>query len=268
MQIRRNNGVFPAQREDEAEKASREAFDQMNRALGAIMSRIERLEKRPAPSAPPQERKTVQQPLPIHEPKVDLSGLPDPVVDKDGFVAGLAKKLQTEMSTFVATVKDQQNAGAAAAQEAGRVNAKVDKLWKRWTKEHPEFAKAGRLIQAEAAAMVQEGLAEGKTLDDVMFADEDGFMTDLATRVTGVMKEMGVAPIKPKSKAEEAEGVDQGLKAFEDQWKVPAGAKEDDPNLAAGDIGSVTPKRAPKGDDKVIPLTEQMKMIQKEMGIG
>lgn len=264
--------VFPAQRDDDDEtvKVSQAAWNQMQQTLGGLNEKLTRLERKAARAPAPVTSEPAKTKIALHEPKVDLTGLPDPVTDKEGFLKAASQRLQTQLDTLAATIKgqkeDEQKDQHAAAVQANKVN----KLWNRWQKEHPEFAKAGKVVQAEASAMVQEGLAQGMGLDAVMFADEDGFLDDLAERVGAELKEMGVEVEKPgKDPAETAGEVDKGLAEFEGMFKVKdeEGAAARARDLAAGDAGSLTPRKGAKTVDKPEPLTDQLRKVQEHMGL-
>lgn len=266
--------VFPAQREDDDEtvKVSRAAWDEMQRALGGLNEKLTKLERKTGrPAAVP----TVELAKPrinLHEPKLDLAGLPDPVTDRDGFLKGASQRLQTQLDTFVATVKGQKEDEQVSARQFATQSAKVNKLWAKWQKSHPEFAKAGKVVQAEAAAMVQEGVDQGLGLDAIMFADEDGFLDDLAERVGQELTSMGVNTHAPAGDpADAAARVDDGLAQFSGMFKPKEDTAGDGDararDLAAGDTGGLAPRKRTKDDDKPMPLTEQLKLAQEHMGL-
>lgn len=267
--------VFPAQREDDDEtvKVSREAWDQMQRALGGMTEKLNKLERKSNRPVVVQAAEPAHTKITPHEPKVDMAGLPDPVTDRDGFLAGVSKRLQTQLDTMSATIKGQQEDDAKSARAASAASARVNKLWEKWQKSHKQFAKFTKVVEAEARAMVQEGLAQGMDLDAVMFADEDGFMDDLAERVGKSLEDMGVKlPAEDaRDPNEVASDVDAGLAQFADQFK----GKDDDDSrqrardLPAGDAGSLTPrKKGSAAEDKPMPLTDQLKQAQEHMGIA
>jgi len=271
MSMFKRKSVFPAQREDEDEgsvKISQDAWNQMQQALGGLAESVKRLErKRPQPVVG--QSPTARAEIALHEPKLDLAGLPDPVSDKDGFIREASKRLQTQLDTFAATIKGQEQDKAATARQAGAIQARVNGLWKKWQKKYSKFGKADKLVELEATKMVQEGLAAGMSVDDVMFADEEGFLDDLAERVGGELQAMGVN-VEDRDPREVAEEVDQGLQKFSNMFKsdeMPDDADDRAASLREGDMGSITPKKRGKEADKPIPMTDQLRMAQEEMGI-
>lgn len=139
---------------------------------------------------------TQQQPQPdVPALDVDLSGLPDPSQDPEGYTKALRDRMNKAISTNVqATInremstRDQRAAQQRAAQE------RYDRLWAKFNATNPELADATDIVEIVGRAAVNDMINRGLDVDRAIFADEDGFIKDVAGRAKQRLAALGWKP--------------------------------------------------------------------------
>lgn len=112
-------------------------------------------------------------PTQIEAPKLDLAGLPDPVVDKDAYAAEIARRtiaFQNDMATF-----NQKRADAAKPQQLGDPDA----LWEDFTEQFPDYTDNEDRIRFATSQVVGRLAKRGIDVQKLMYGQPDRFFKEI-----------------------------------------------------------------------------------------
>jgi len=135
--------------------------------------------------------------------QVDLSGLPDPVADFEGYQKALSERISGAIQTGVKTGIERHSSALTAEQEAKQ---KVDALFTDFSKLNPEYGKNADRVAFAAEKAVREAQARGLDGQKYIFGARDQFFKDVQAHYDSVFGK----PTAPQEEDEGDEGDDTG----------------------------------------------------------
>lgn len=112
---------------------------------------------------------------------VDIKGLPDPVMDSEGFNRALLERLDQEVERRFAK-RDER-----ASQQTSQAT-KAEKLWKQFEKKYPKYAKNRDITEFAASRVVRDLTEEGEDAEAFIEEDRDGFFERIISKVDSSFK--------------------------------------------------------------------------------
>lgn len=199
---------------------------------------------------------------------LDLTGLPDPATDPEGFQKKLAKRIKKSLKTGLEAVRSSQpNPGveAAMAQRA----AFYEGIWDEFKGAHPQLARFEGELSAVTAQEVAKLAARRVNVDEYIIANPEAFMNTVAAEATKHLTELGVDLTIPEEDPAQQRGQPvQGQPAA-----VLGQADDDADNSASLEIfgarpkGDVMPKGKGDGEAKPGNLISELREVQAKMGL-
>jgi hypothetical protein len=199
----------------------------------------------------PQQVQT-KQPTP-QKPKVDLSGLPDPLVDPKGYEKGLNDRLEAAISGQIAQITSAQQA-QTAEKTAG--DGRVAALWEDFGEKYADLAAHPEIIEVAATKVVTRAQKKGLDVNRYMFGPGSSFLDDVA-------KEM-------KTRYGKLLDVDEGEGDADAQGGEEGGDEDPSAGRTDGMFGGAVPGAKPDdGGSKQKPgdMLDDLKAFQKMSGM-
>lgn len=168
----------------------------------ALLAKIEALEQKlgqQAPQYPMLERTAPAQQATQQLPqvKVDLSGLPNPDEDWEGYNKGLQERINAAQQAAVHQVQT-----TVTAQFEQRTA--IDRLWSGFREKYPEWAAYEPLVESVSRRVVSEAENRGVDLERYLFSTSDLFYGDLEKALKA-----GYGKLLEEGEEGEEEGDDQ-----------------------------------------------------------
>lgn len=118
-----------------------------------------------------------RQPAQAAVPEFDLSGLPDPVQDPDGF----KKQLGARVSQFTASAAQSaaQSVKTQVLTQADR-EKRLNDLWSNFRERYDDLAEHDDFVELTAGKLIKQAVARGVDAESYIFADPEGFMEQVA----------------------------------------------------------------------------------------
>lgn len=182
--------------EEGAKKGEEDKLTELQKQIEAQNAAIEALKAQNFTLMAQPLTAQVQKPTPP-APKPDLSGLPNPVDDPDGYAAGVSERT-------IAHIEATRGYEAALAQEEGKKAGRVEQLWDDFQTLHEDYAANPTRVKFIAGEVAARAAARGIDVERYMFTHSDKFMADVAAAYD---KEFG----KPKRAGEAEAGAEETI---------------------------------------------------------
>ena len=177
-------------------------------------------------------------------PSIDFEGLPDPTVDREGFLKGATQRMQTAVAGAASKVIED------ARQVAARQTANADKingLWAEFQEKYEDLGEFTDLVQVAAERTARKLQSRGLNVETYIDTNRDGFLEDIATDVRKTVN---------KIKGLDENGNTQG--GDDDEGRAV---------VAGGNSGGTSRGTKKPGGEKPSLFVNELKSIQKELGI-
>ena len=170
--------------EGDGEEKKGPTTDELMRRLDEQQKHIDRLQRNtiammglPAP--------TIATPAAPKSPNIDLSGLPDPLEDRDGYNKGIAERVQSAITDGISThAAAERTRHATAASRDERIGV----LWGDFSNTYPELAANEEWVEFAASKVAKRAKARGLDVEKYMFGNSEQFMEDVAAEIGKVFK--------------------------------------------------------------------------------
>lgn len=207
-------------------------LEQQNKDRAAEQQRWEAMFAR---QGQPQRQETQQE-----QPAIDVTGLPNPAVDYEGFMKGFAERT----GQAIARIREGAIREATGLADQRLTQAQVlDNAWVTFQKAHPDLAEHPELVETAMRRLREETEMRGGDLMQILATNPDAVVETVAERVGATV---------------------QRIRGF----------KQDDGEEASGRTQMVDGRgrtsggrRQAKEDAQAPGLADQLKAAQKELGI-
>lgn len=184
-----------------------------------------------------QPQKPVQ---PQEQPAIDISGLPNPAVDYEGFMKGFAERT----GQAIARIREGAIREATGLADQRLTQAQVlDNAWATFQKAHPDLAEHPELVETAMRRLREETESRGGDLMQIMSTNLDDVVETVAARVGATVQRI------------------RGLK--QDDGEEASGRTQ----MVDGRGRTGGGRKLAKEDAQAPGFADQLKAAQKELGI-
>lgn len=178
------------------------------------------------------------------QPSIDFEGLPDPTVDREGFLKGATQRMQTAVAG--AATKVLEDARQAAARQTASAD-KVNGLWAEFQEKYEDLGEYTDLVQVAAERTARKLQSRGLNVETYIDTNRDGFLEEIASDVRKTVNKI--------------KGLDENGNSI---------SEDDDEGRAVvqgGSAGGTSRGTKKPGSEKPSLFVNELKSIQKELGI-
>lgn len=249
-------GLGP-ERKNDAASADAERFARLEAQIAEISAQNKALTEQNSALLSSTVRNTVpvNQSEPPKAPALDLSGLPDPMTDLEGYTKAMTERVNAFVSAReqALVTNIERNLTTQNAQQAD-LEGKADALWTAFDTKYGEKGWDSDLVEFAAAKVAQQAQAKGIDVQRYMFTTTDKYVDDVAKYLETI------AP--PKAGEGEGEGEPPDPNAD------PRSANPFENGRTAGVFGGTESGGKPaKGkDEPATDLVTDLQNVQRAMG--
>lgn len=177
-------------------------------------------------------------------PSIDFEGLPDPTVDREGFLKGAAQRMQTAVASAASKVLE--DARQTAARQAANTD-KINGLWAEFQEKYEDLGDYTDLVQVAAERTARKLQSRGLNVETYIDTNRDGFLEEIASDVRKTVNKI--------------KGLDENGNA--------TGEDEDEGRavVQGGNAGGTSRGTKRPAGEKPSLFVNELKNIQKELGI-
>ena len=174
--------------DDEANKALLARLEGLEKRLSAADERNERLQALSMSLMAGGKKDDAPQNV-IPRVSLDLSDLPDPVTDRDGFQKKLAAKV--EAAVQVGNMQTADAIGRAAQAGASRTS-RLDDLWAKFQADNDDLVPYNDVVEAQVRQLTAQAAARGVDAETYIMSDPVGFSQRVSDATRTRLSQMGV----------------------------------------------------------------------------